>query len=551
MGGCASKADRTSEKKETPIELELKVEKRGLVELQDKITYEGEWLGENKHGYGIQRWPDGAVFKGNFSNGVANGYGIFIHTDGDKYEGEWKNDRAHGFGTYTHSDGSKYVGEWRNDKKHGKAIESWVDGSNFEGSYAYGLKQGFGKFSWHDGSKYIGNFDANQINGYGVYYWNDGRVYTGCWLKNHMFGFGKFDWTDHRCYEGQYINDKKDGDGKFTWPDGRAYIGQWKNGKQHGIGIFYNARKEGKVGEWKDGSRLRWIKSSLENDELVGEGLTLREEYSRQREELLKANGLYENYRKLPKNNAELQQMRVSQEFDECLATMEIKISGSGKHNNDSNIVESTPTKETEGVTTIHETIDTEKADETLIISSNESGAGLRDGSEAPEGGDRRLEDEESSVKHCKDELFDRSEAEQELNSCENTSLKGEVKNDQVKVDANDGERYMVGSEEGVSVEIVDQKQESNSSSALDDKEEKLKDEDMVVPNDMCNEHVSNDSNTGSKSEIEKGISESEEEMSDQVEPGSLNCVVPESDVIGGTTEVNEVDHTKSECERN
>ncbi|OII71761.1 uncharacterized protein cubi_00568 [Cryptosporidium ubiquitum] len=322
MGGCKSKANKHIENKEIPQAPELKVEKRPLVELQDKITYEGEWLGDNKHGYGIQKWPDGAVFEGNFVNGTANGYGIFIHTDGDKYEGEWQNDRAHGHGTYTHSDGSKYVGEWKNDKKHGKAIESWVDGSHFEGSYAYGLKQGFGKFSWHDGSKYIGNFDANQINGYGIYYWNDGRVYTGYWLKNHMFGYGKFDWTDHRCYEGQYINDKKDGDGKFTWPDGRAYIGQWKNGKQHGIGIFYNIKKEGKVGEWRDGSRLRWIKSSLENGELVGEGLSLREEYSKQREEFLKTSDLYENYRKLPKNDMELQQMRILQKFDEHLLTL-------------------------------------------------------------------------------------------------------------------------------------------------------------------------------------------------------------------------------------
>ncbi|CUV04547.1 unnamed protein product [Cryptosporidium hominis] len=322
MGGCKSKVDKHIENREIPQAPELRVEKRPLVELQDKITYEGEWLGDNKHGYGIQKWPDGAVFEGNFVNGTANGYGVFIHTDGDKYEGEWQNDRAHGHGTYTHSDGSKYVGEWKNDKKHGKAIESWVDGSNFEGSYAYGLKQGFGKFSWHDGSKYIGNFDANQINGFGIYHWNDGRVYTGYWLKNHMFGYGKFDWTDHRCYEGQYINDKKDGDGKFTWPDGRAYIGQWKNGKQHGIGIFYNIKKEGKVGEWRDGSRLRWIKSSLENGELVGEGLSLREEYSKQREELLKANDLYENYRKLPKNDLELQQMRILQKFDEYLLTL-------------------------------------------------------------------------------------------------------------------------------------------------------------------------------------------------------------------------------------
>ncbi|OII71557.1 hypothetical protein cand_032700 [Cryptosporidium andersoni] len=316
MGNCRSKPLKGVEKKASTIE--LRIEKRKLVELQDGITYEGEWLGDRKHGYGIQKWPDGAIFEGNFFNGMANGYGVFIHTDGDKYEGEWQNDRAHGFGTYTHSDGSKYVGEWRNDKKHGKAVETWVDGSKFEGNYAYGLKQGFGRFSWHDNSKYIGNFDTNQINGYGVYYWSDGRLYTGCWLKNHMFGFGKFDWTDNRCYEGQYINDKKDGEGKFVWPDGRAYIGQWRNGKQHGIGIFYNVKGEGRIGEWKDGNRLRWIKNLSDNvfdAEIEG----LKNEYTKQREDYLKANDLWEDYKKLPKTNAELQQLRLTQKYDEFL----------------------------------------------------------------------------------------------------------------------------------------------------------------------------------------------------------------------------------------
>ncbi|KAH8740989.1 hypothetical protein FG386_002535 [Cryptosporidium ryanae] len=540
MGSCASKTEKTIEKKKTPPVLGLKVEKRGLIELQDKITYEGEWLGENKHGYGVQRWPDGAVFKGNFSNGVANGYGVFIHTDGDRYEGEWQNDRAHGYGTYTHSDGSKYVGEWKNDKKHGKAIESWVDGSNFEGNYAYGLKQGFGKFSWHDGSKYIGNFDANQINGYGVYYWNDGRIYTGSWLKNHMFGFGKFDWTDHRCYEGQYINDKKDGDGKFTWPDGRAYIGQWKNGKQHGIGIFYNSKKEGKVGEWKDGSRLRWIKSSLEDGNLVGEGLTLREEYLKQREELLKANGLHDNYKKLPKNNVELQQMRVLQKFDECLATMDLKTSDSIRQGDDSIGSKDSSIKEIVGEFIVNENDGEKKEIIEASLHSPRDEIGIKDDSEVLGEAVNKGVNDEDSINNCENDITEQVITEQALESNNDVVLRSEASDNQVQSTKEDYQDVELKDE--VSIEIKDQKQENDSYRSHESEKLVFEGKDIDVPGGLENELAEDGcSSLSSKVEVKKKFSEIGEVL-EQAEPGSLGNAVLEPEDEESKTEVNNVD---------
>jgi len=39
-----------------------------------------------------------------------------IHADGDLYEGKWLNDKAHDYGIYHHKDGAFYKGEWYEDQ---------------------------------------------------------------------------------------------------------------------------------------------------------------------------------------------------------------------------------------------------------------------------------------------------------------------------------------------------------------------------------------------------------------------------------------------------
>jgi len=43
--------------------------------------YEGQWMGEERHGKGTQRWPDNASYEGEWNHNKANGYGVFTHTD--------------------------------------------------------------------------------------------------------------------------------------------------------------------------------------------------------------------------------------------------------------------------------------------------------------------------------------------------------------------------------------------------------------------------------------------------------------------------------------
>jgi len=70
---------------------------------------------EERCGYGIQKWVDGAVYEGNWLQNKAEGKGTFWHAEGDIYIGDFKADQACGFGVYTHVNGSRYEGEWVND----------------------------------------------------------------------------------------------------------------------------------------------------------------------------------------------------------------------------------------------------------------------------------------------------------------------------------------------------------------------------------------------------------------------------------------------------
>mmetsp|Transcript_56050 Transcript_56050/g.122544 ORF Transcript_56050/g.122544 Transcript_56050/m.122544 type:complete len:622 (+) Transcript_56050:90-1955(+) len=228
-------------------------EKRPPHTYPNGAVYTGEWIGEKRHGRGLQVWSDGAKYEGDWVDDKAQGEGRFDHVGGDFYVGQWLDDKAHGVGTYTHVDGSTYVGQWTFDKQNGEGKEAWPDGASYVGEYKDGRKEGRGHFIWADGSVCTGNFLANQIHGHGLYTWEDGRKYDGQWERGQMTGRGKFTWPDGRIFEGDYVNDQKQGKGLFSWPDGRSYDGEWIGGKQHGQGTFTNTRGEKRNGEWNEG----------------------------------------------------------------------------------------------------------------------------------------------------------------------------------------------------------------------------------------------------------------------------------------------------------
>ena len=70
--------------------------KRSVVDIDEGVLYEGEWVHSDQLPYGIrmgrgvQLWPDGSRYEGYWKDGKANGPGRLLHVNGDCYEGIWR-----------------------------------------------------------------------------------------------------------------------------------------------------------------------------------------------------------------------------------------------------------------------------------------------------------------------------------------------------------------------------------------------------------------------------------------------------------------------------
>lgn len=217
-------------------------------------TYTGEWQRNTRHGFGHQRWYDGAQFVGLWKNNLADGCGKFHHPDGSLFVGQWQGNVAKGIGIlYDKEETPTYRGRWEDDLQHGCGVEL-MEGGVYRGEFVWGKKQGKGEYEWPDKSRYEGDWHANSIHGFGHYTAQDGREFVGAWRNDVMHGFGRYSWPDGRVFSGQYVSDRKEGFGIFSWKDGKRFEGWWLQGKQHGQGVLY--QRDGQVfkrGHWQHG----------------------------------------------------------------------------------------------------------------------------------------------------------------------------------------------------------------------------------------------------------------------------------------------------------
>ncbi|SPQ93100.1 unnamed protein product (mitochondrion) [Plasmodiophora brassicae] len=170
-------------------------------------TYTGTWLDGRRHGKG-RLTVGNAVYAGEWAHGRRHGKGRQKYGSGNTYDGDWVADLKHGYGVMTWSTTNEvYEGEWRNDEPHGVGTHTWskISGADavsktstadamphlqtcnqYRGEFVAGARHGQGTFTYANGAVYTGEWRNNAKHGHGTLILDNGRVITGVWVDDQV-----------------------------------------------------------------------------------------------------------------------------------------------------------------------------------------------------------------------------------------------------------------------------------------------------------------------------------------------------------------------------
>ena len=242
---------------------------------KNRRRYNGEVQNGVRHGYGIEYFEGGSVYKGNWGNDRFEGQGTMVYNNGNEYHGNWHFGKKDGMGTMIRKNGNKYTGEWREGRREGDGEEYFAEGSVYKGQFKNNQSHGDGTYYYADGRKYIGQFAEDRIEGFGIMYyigdeyyegnflknkrngkgkyrWKNGDIFEGMFCQDHIEGYGVYHYNSGGIYEGQFQNGKKEGHGSYNSSDGSTYDGSWHNGKFHGYGEMKFPNGDIYKGNWRN-----------------------------------------------------------------------------------------------------------------------------------------------------------------------------------------------------------------------------------------------------------------------------------------------------------
>ena len=201
--------------------------------ITNKLNYE-EFIGEYKDyipdGFGIYKnYITNLKITGIFKNNNICGIGIEDSAEGGYiYSGEFVNNQKEGYGTIEWKDGAKYQGEFKENQINGYGIIEYPDDKFYQGEVRNGKMDGFGEFFWKDERKYIGNYKNDRRNGFGVFIFKvnepENNKNQKIYKKKTLSLLDNFS-----AYLGFWKNGSMDGFGMKVTKDEMKY-GLWENG---------------------------------------------------------------------------------------------------------------------------------------------------------------------------------------------------------------------------------------------------------------------------------------------------------------------------------
>lgn len=193
-------------------------------------VYEGEVIGETRHGKGKYFFANGEVYEGDFLNGSRNGKGKYIWNNGETYEGDFLFNKITGKGIFTRKNGEIYEGDFINSSRTGKGKLTLINGEVYEGDFVDGKQTGTGKYIWPSGSVYEGDFVEDKRTGIGKFIWPNGNIYVGKFIDGVQTGLGAYIWNNGAVYVGDFIDGKRTGTGKLIQANKKVFEGRFIDG---------------------------------------------------------------------------------------------------------------------------------------------------------------------------------------------------------------------------------------------------------------------------------------------------------------------------------
>ena len=118
------------------------------------------------HGHGaLFNEKEGYKYLGTFINGQKSGNGVQTYmANNNTYEGEWLGDMKHGKGVFSYTDGSSYQGLFFKNEKESGVLEM-ANGNEYAGGFKDDLFDGYSLLKYSNGDQYCGDFLNGKRNG--------------------------------------------------------------------------------------------------------------------------------------------------------------------------------------------------------------------------------------------------------------------------------------------------------------------------------------------------------------------------------------------------
>ena len=246
------------------------------------LTYMGGFVEGVRHGHGIAKYGDRAVYVGPFEKDERCGRGVMFFNDQsasiygvwfedqvtgvcetisvvsgaiEYYNGMIVEDNRHGTGKLVTED-MIYEGEFGDGVYAGSGKISKLSGEViYEGSWAQGKPHGHGRETLH-GATYTGSFMNSHKQGMGCIVYQDGSVYRGMWNEDEREGDGFFISAAGDTFSGRWLEDNRHGAGVYTDTGGVRYEGTWDNDLLHGRCVTISNNGSRKGGVWRLGVKV-------------------------------------------------------------------------------------------------------------------------------------------------------------------------------------------------------------------------------------------------------------------------------------------------------